>query len=112
MNCPSCKTEYRTDLSRRCSHCDVPLVESLDSLESFSGTDGAGLAWRGNDPVIFSRVLGALRDHKIQSYQIAEHDQLSRFAAMRPSYEIFVRRDDVAPAEKVIREALESKASE
>jgi hypothetical protein len=87
-------------------------VKSLDSLESLFGPDGSPLAWHVDDPVLFSRVLGALRDHRIQSYPIAEHKRLSRFAAMRASYEIFVRRDDVAPAEEVIREALESKASE
>jgi hypothetical protein len=58
------KTEYRADLAGHCSHGDVPLVRSLDSLESSFGPDDAGLAWRGDDPVIFSRGLGA---HKIQS---------------------------------------------
>jgi hypothetical protein len=47
-----------------------------------------------------------LREHKIQSYQIDEHDQLSHIAAYRPSYGIFVRREDVARAEKIIRETF------
>jgi len=78
----------------------------LGSSKSTDGTSGPALAWRGNDPVSFSRALAALRDHKIQSFQIDEHDQLSRIGAYRPSYGIFVRREDVSRAEKVIRETF------
>lgn len=91
-----------------CSLCDVSLVESLDSLESFSEPDGSHLAWRGNDLVAFSRVLAALRDNKIQSYQIAQHDQLTRFGSIRPSYEIFLRRHDGPPRRRLF--AMRSRA--
>jgi hypothetical protein len=104
MFCPKCKAEYRADI-RRCPECDVALVESLDS-EATPAREGPALAWRGNDPVSFSRALAALREHKIQSYQIDDHDQLSHIGAYRPSYGIFVRQQDVARAEKVIRETF------
>ena len=104
MFCPKCKAEYRANITR-CPECDVALAESLD-FEPTPTPEGPALAWRGNDPVSFSRALAALREHKIQSYQIDEHDQLSRIAAYRPSYGIFVRREDVARAEKIIRETF------
>jgi hypothetical protein len=105
MFCPKCEAEYRADI-KRCPDCDEPLAAELGSSKSTDGTSGPALAWRGNDPVSFSRALAALRDHKIQSFQIDEHDQLSRIGAYRPSYGIFVRREDVSRAEKVIRETF------
>jgi hypothetical protein len=105
MFCPKCKAEYRAGITR-CPDCDETLVRRLDSSKAPAGQVGPALAWRGNDPVAFSRALAALREHKIQSYQIDEHNQLSRIGAPRPSYGIFVRREDVSRAEKVIRETF------
>lgn len=104
MFCPKCKAEYRADVTR-CPDCDEPLVAKLETSKT-PGQDGPALAWRGNDPVSFSRALAALRDHKIQSFQIDDHDQLSHIGASRPSYGIFVRREDVSRADKVIRETF------
>jgi hypothetical protein len=101
MFCPKCKAEYRAGITR-CPDCD----EALASSKAPAGQVGPALAWRGNDPVAFSRALAALREHKIQSYQIDDHDQLSHIGAYRPSYGIFVRREDVSRAEKVIRETF------
>ncbi|MGB8540351.1 MAG: hypothetical protein WCD49_01825 [Candidatus Acidiferrales bacterium] len=86
-------------------------MDSLDGVPKSPAPDGPALAWRGNDPVEFSRALAALKAREIQSYQIAEHDNLSYVPVFRPRYGIFVRRDDVARAEEVIREALASKLS-
>ena len=105
MFCPKCKAEYRAGITR-CPNCDEALVTILDSSKEPAGQGGPALAWRGNDPVAFSRALAALREHKIQSYQIDDHDQLSHIGASRPSYGIFVRREDVSRAEKVIRETF------
>jgi hypothetical protein len=104
MFCPKCKAEYRADITR-CPGCDEALFADLE-LSKTPGPGGPALAWRGNDPVSFSRALAALREHKIQSYQIDDHDQLSHIGAYRPSYGIFVRREDVSRAEKVIRETF------
>jgi hypothetical protein len=104
MFCPKCKAEYRADITR-CPDCDEPLVAELEPSKA-PGPDGPALAWRGNDPVAFSRALAALREHKIQSYQISEHDNLPYLAAFQPRYGIFVRREDVSRAEKVIRDAF------
>ena len=104
MFCPKCKAEYRADVTR-CPDCDEGLLAKLD-LSNARGQAGPALAWRGNDPVAFSRALAALRENNIQSYQIDDHDQLSHIGAYRPSYGIFVRREDVSRAEKVIRETF------
>jgi hypothetical protein len=111
MFCAHCKAEYRDGITR-CPDCNVPLVESLDSALKPTSQDGPAIAWRGNDPIDFSRALAALKAHEIQSYQITEHDNLPYLTAFQPRYGIFVRRDDVARAEKAIREAFTSKLSE
>src|SRR5271168_4307890 len=105
MFCPKCKAEYPADVTQ-CPDCDELLVAELDPSKSLAVPNGPALAWRGNDPVAFSRALAALREHKIQSYQIAEHDNLPYLAAFQPRYGIFVKREDVSRAEKVIRETF------
>jgi Putative prokaryotic signal transducing protein len=105
MFCPKCKAEYRGDIAR-CPDCDEALVAKLEPAKSLALPDGPALAWRGNDPVAFSRALAALRENNIQTHQIDDHNQLSHIGAYRPSYGIFVRREDVSRAEKVIREAF------
>ncbi|HXN73545.1 MAG TPA: hypothetical protein VN861_13445 [Candidatus Acidoferrales bacterium] len=104
MFCPKCRAEYRADVTR-CPDCDEALVAELEPSKA-PGPVGPALAWRGNDPVSFSRALAALREHKIQSYEIAEHDNLPYLAAFQPRYGIFVRREDVSRAEKIIRETF------
>jgi hypothetical protein len=109
--CSRCKSEYRDGIAR-CPDCNLPLVDSLDMAEPPVQPAGPAIAWRGNDPIDFSRALAALKAHEIQSYQISEHDNLPYLTTFQPRYGIFVRRDDVAQAEKVIREALASRLSE
>lgn|ERR1700735_406844 len=104
MFCPKCKAEYLAGITR-CPDCDEALVAKLEPSKA-PGQDGPALAWRGNDPVSFSRALAALGEHNIQSHQITENDNLPYLAAVQPRYGIFVRREDVSRAEKVIREAF------
>jgi hypothetical protein len=103
--CPKCKAEYRAGVTR-CPDCGEALIAKLNASKSIAEPAGPVLAWRGNDPVAFSRALAALREHKIQSHQITENDNLPYLAAFQPRYGIFVRREDVSRAEKVIREAF------
>jgi hypothetical protein len=65
------------------------------------------LVWRGDDPVALSRLLAALHEAKIPSYQIPDQDHLAYQPTVpRPRYAVFVRRDDGARATQMIREAL------
>ena len=82
------------------------------STRSSSGRTGPRLAWRGDDPVAFSRVLAALQEAEIPTYQIEEHDQLVIQPNLGPGYGIFVRQEDASRAEKIVREALEAPAAE
>jgi hypothetical protein len=109
--CSRCKSEYRDGITR-CPDCNLPLVGSLNTAERPDQPSGPAIVWRGNDPIEFGRALAALKDHEIQSYQITEHDNLPYLTAIQPRYGIFVRRDDVSRAEKVIREALAAKLAE
>jgi hypothetical protein len=82
----------------------------LNSPKSSSDKQGPALAWRGNDPVEFSRVMAALQEAEIPSYQISDHDQLTfELAIPRPRYGIFVRTEDALRAEQVIRDGLAAK---
>ena len=114
MICPKCKTEYRDGFTR-CADCDTALVDKLQppSHSAPSALDRPALAWRGDDPVVFSAVLAALGDAEIPNYQISQHEQLPLEPAIpRPRYGIFVRRGDITRAERVIRKAIGTEASE
>jgi hypothetical protein len=114
MICPKCRTEYRAGFTR-CSDCDVALVAALEpaARSAPSALDRPALAWRGDDPVVFSAVLAALGDAEIPNYQMSQHEQLPLEPAVpRPLYGIFVRRGDVTRAERVIRKAIGTEADE
>jgi len=78
----------------------------MASSKSDAGKTGPQLAWRGNDPVIFSLVLAALRDADIPTYQIADHHELTLEPIQKPGYGIFVRKEDLSRAEEIVRAAL------
>ncbi|HYL68187.1 MAG TPA: hypothetical protein VEX69_03395, partial [Candidatus Limnocylindria bacterium] len=112
MFCPLCKAEYRDGFTR-CSNCDTDLVSSLDSSETSTPGRGPVLAWRGDDPVALSRVLAALQEAQIPSYQIPDHDHLAYQPTVpRPRCAIFVRSDDGARAAQRIREIIKGQPPE
>lgn len=113
MICPQCKVEYREGFTR-CSDCDVALVDRLDSGQAGpSKHERPALAWRGDDPVVFSAVLAALGDEEIPNYEISDHEQLPFEPAIpRPQYAIFVRQEDVSRAKKAIQEVIGSDAGQ
>jgi hypothetical protein len=114
MICPNCKVEYREGFTK-CADCDVALVDTLDSSERSEPAkqDRPALAWRGDDPVVFSAVLAALGDEEIPNYEMSDHEQLPfEPASPRPQYAIFVRQEDVSRAKKAIRQVIGKDAGE
>jgi hypothetical protein len=115
MICPKCKVEYREGFTK-CSDCDVALVDKLDSSSKgaeSSKHDRPALAWRGDDPVVFSAVLAALGDEEIPNYEMSDHEQLPFEPAIpRPQYAIFVRQEDVSRAKKAIQEVIGNDAGQ
>ncbi len=115
MICPKCKTEYRAGFTK-CADCDVDLVDRLDSSSEQAGPskhDRPALAWRGDDPVVFSAVLAALGDEEIPNYEMSDHEQLPFEPAIpRPQYAIFVRQEDVSRAKKAIQEVIGNDAGQ
>jgi hypothetical protein len=108
MICPKCKVEYREGFAK-CSDCDVALVDKLDPSKQTAASkhDRPALAWRGDDPVVFSAVLAALGDEEIPNYEMSDHEQLPfEPANPRPQYAIFVRQEDVSRAKKAIQEVI------
>ena len=69
------------------------MTKSKDSSEG----SGPKLAWRGEDPVVFSAVQAALVAEHIPTYEIDEHDQLAFQHVGGPFYNIFVRDEDLPP---------------
>jgi hypothetical protein len=100
--------EYREGFAK-CSDCDVALVDKLDPSKQTAASkhDRPALAWRGDDPVVFSAVLAALGDEEIPNYEMSDHEQLPfEPANPRPQYAIFVRQEDVSRAKKAIQEVI------
>jgi hypothetical protein len=115
MICPKCKTEYRAGFTK-CADCDVDLVDRLESSSEQAGPSKQGrpaLAWRGDDPVVFSAVLAALGDEEIPNYEMSDHQQLPFEPAIpRAQYAIFVRQEDVSRAKKAIQEVIGNDAGQ
>ena len=78
-----------------------------------SDARGPVLAWSGDDPIQFSRVLGALKDAKITYFQLSNQDQLAfQPITPRPGYGIFVRSEDAPRAAGIVRDAIEQNPPE
>ncbi|HXJ16104.1 MAG TPA: hypothetical protein VNM68_02785 [Candidatus Polarisedimenticolia bacterium] len=91
----------------------MDLVSSLDPSAPSAAPAGPALAWRGDDPVIFSRVLAALQTAEIPTHQIVDHDQFAfQPGILRPCYGIFVRREDAPRVEEIVRWAIEGEPTE
>lgn len=66
------------------------------------------IAWSGEDPIVYGRVLAALEDANIPVFEIAEHDQFVAVPQISgPRYRILIAQSDAARAEKAIRDALQ-----
>jgi hypothetical protein len=101
MICPSCKCEYIRGVTQ-CADCGVALV---DALEPFSPEkqDGPGIVsvWEGNDPGECAAVKDALENAGIRVID-QEAAGYFIFPSMRPRTELFVFRENIKRAKKVL----------
>lgn len=122
MFCPVCRAEYRQGIFR-CADCDVTLVHQIDDAappEYFQSPEyieaepergfRAVALWRGNDPVVYTALVGALHEAHIPNFNrfLTQHQEL---AVEQHLYDIFVLERDLAEAQEVAREVLADAAS-
>jgi len=89
MICPSCKCEYRVGVTQ-CSDCDVPLVNTLDSVTAAPlEHSGVVSVWAGNDPAECAAVREALSKAEIPFVDQSSNAYFI-FRSMRPKTEICV----------------------
>ncbi len=118
MFCPVCKAEYRKGFTR-CADCDVELVASLEKPPSEDTQDEpATLLWQGQDPVVFTAILNALRAAEIPSDGSPGVDfaaGLSRspysFSYGTPGLEIRVSPSELEKAQRVLDSVLEASST-
>jgi hypothetical protein len=104
MICPNCKCEYVRGVTQ-CADCGVPLVDALDpSAPHTANGEEVVSVWEGNDRGESSAVKAALEkagipviDQEAAGYFI--------FPSMRPRTEIFVSRENLEQAKKVLFDA-------
>ncbi|HEY6465467.1 MAG TPA: hypothetical protein VIY69_05710 [Candidatus Acidoferrales bacterium] len=79
----------------------------MSAAKSSGSAGGAALAWSGDDPITYTRVMAALGNADIKMFDIAENDQFMGVPQISgPRYRVIIAESDLARAEKVIREAL------
>lgn len=79
----------------------------MNAAKSSGSAGGAALAWSGDDPITYTRVMAALEDADIKMFDIAENDQFVGVPQISgPRYRVIIAESDLTRAEKVIRETL------
>ena len=121
MFCPVCRLEYR-DTYTRCAECGAALVPTVDISATISAPDlndePPEVLWRGQDPVAFSAILGALSASGIPFLESHRRDytaSLSQPLALGyyglPYWQIFVHRRNLQAARQVVEAALSPQPS-
>lgn len=79
----------------------------MSAAKSSGSAGGAALAWSGDDPITYTRVMAALEDAEIKMFDIAENDQFVGVPQISgPRYRVIIAESDLTQAEEVIRETL------
>ncbi len=109
MFCPQCKAEYREGFYR-CTDCDVDLVSHLEkpaAEEQPLKGEPSVVLWRGQDPVVYTALLSALREAQIPSHQRAAMDY-EILVCSTPGFEIRVFRSDLERAQTMLESVLKA----
>lgn len=79
----------------------------MSAAKSSDSAGGAALAWSGDDPITYTRVMAALEDAGIKMFEIAENDQFVGIPQISgPRYRVIIAESDLTRAQKVITETL------
>lgn len=79
----------------------------MSAAKNSGSAGGAALAWSGDDPILYTRVMAALQDAGVKMFDIAENDQFMGVPQISgPRYRVIIAESDLSRAEKVISETL------
>lgn len=110
MFCPVCKAEYRPGF-RRCSNCNVPLVDSIASRKNARADSGESsrakpeLLWKGTDPALSGLIACALDAAEIPYHQATRDFNLIP-GLSEPVHAFFVPARDGEAARAVLKSVL------
>jgi len=115
MFCPQCKSEYREGFYR-CTDCNIDLVSQLrEPAIREQLKDGSSVAlWRGQDPVVYTSLLNALREAQIPFHERVTRDPRGLYSSLYPPYlegpgfELLVFDADLERAQAVLDSMLEA----
>jgi len=77
------------------------------------GQGRAAVAWGGDDPILYTRIIAALEDANVPMFDLEEHDQFFTVPMISgPRYRVIVAGSDLARAEKAIQDAIGKEPAE
>jgi hypothetical protein len=100
--CPNCKTEYREGFSR-CSDCGADLVRELSGRGNRESGEFTELVWMGSNSFAHVAVRKLLSGAGIKFSDMPPGDYML-FPASFNASQIYVSRNDLAPARMLIDE--------
>jgi hypothetical protein len=115
MFCPQCKAEYREGFYR-CADCNIDLVSYLEesAARAQPSRDEPSVAlWRGQDPVVYTSLLNALREAQVPFHERVMRDPEGLYSSAFPAYlggpgfEVLVFVPDLERAQAVLESVLE-----
>jgi hypothetical protein len=120
MYCPQCHVEYRPGF-RRCTDCDVDLVDSPPNPGGASKVSLGGsleLLWEGEDLALFESLLDQLHDAGIRHFDqplstypgVRRRDYFPVQPLMRFGYQVAVLSSDFESAKEILKRLLEDGA--
>jgi len=120
MICPLCKAEYRQGFTR-CADCDVDLVYTIPTTESYRASPTASPGesdedpfcsiWQGDDSRIHAELCSVLDDASIAHKTVRRQDHLFNLSNYR-AFQIGVPFSMYERAEAAIAEAFDLDASD
>jgi hypothetical protein len=91
----------------------MDMSEKSSKRKLSPGEGRSAIAWGGDDPILYTRIVAALEDANVAMFDMEEHDQFFTVPMISgPRYRVLVAESDLARAERAIQEALGKQAGE